>query len=187
MFSQERHFHGGPGGPRGGWQRGGWGGYGPWAMAFGGRGGGARVRRGNVRAAILALLAERPMHGYEMIQELEARTNGVWRPSAGSIYPTLQLLEDEGLVTGAESEGKRQFSLTDAGRAEAGKLEQAPWEEVTDDAGHASNLRDAAFQLGAAIVQVVRTGSEDQIAKTRDILNDARRRVYAVLGEEGEA
>ncbi len=189
MFGHGMHYHrGSGGGPRGGWQRGPWGGFGPWGPPFGGRGGGPRVRRGNVRAAILALLAERPMHGYEMIQELEARTNGLWRPSAGSIYPTLQLLEDEGLVTGEESEGKRRFSLTEAGRGEAEGLDRPPWEEVTDAGqGHASSLRDSAFQLGAAIIQVVRTGSEDQIAKTRDILNDARRRVYTVLGEDGEA
>jgi DNA-binding PadR family transcriptional regulator len=189
MFGHAKHFHGGlRGGPHGGWQRGPWGGFESWGPPFGARGGGPRVRRGNVRAAILALLAERPMHGYEMIRELEARTNGVWRPSAGSIYPTLQLLEDEGLVTGEESEGKRRFSLTAAGGAQAEELECPPWEEVTDEGeGHASSLRDSAFQLGAAIIQVVRTGSEDQIAKTRDILNDARRRVYTVLGEDGEA
>jgi DNA-binding PadR family transcriptional regulator len=189
MFGHRMHSHGGfGGGPRGSWQRGPWGGSGPWGPPFGGRGGGARVRRGNVRAAILALLAERPMHGYEMIQELEARTDGLWRPSAGSIYPTLQLLEDEGLVTGEESEGKRRFSLTDAGRAEVEELERPPWEEVRDQGeGQASSLRDSAFQLGAAIVQVARTGSEDQITKTREILNDARRRVYTVLGEDGEA
>ncbi|HYZ28812.1 MAG TPA: PadR family transcriptional regulator [Thermoleophilaceae bacterium] len=187
MFGQRMHGEW-RGGPYGGWQRGPWGGFAPWGPPFGGRGGGPRVRRGNVRAAILALLAERPMHGYEMIQELEGRTNGLWRPSAGSIYPTLQLLEDEGLVTGEESEGKRRFSLTDAGRAEAEELGRPPWEEVTDGGeAHASSLRDSAFQLGAAIIQVVRTGSEDQIAKTRDILNDARRRVYTVLGEDGEA
>lgn len=128
------------------------------------------------------------MHGYEMIQELQARTDGVWRPSAGSIYPTLQLLEDEGLVTSEESEGKRRFTLTDAGRAEAEKLDRPPWEEVTDEAeGHASTLRDSAFQLGAAIIQVVKTGSEGQIAKTRDILNDARKQVYTLLGEDDEA
>jgi DNA-binding PadR family transcriptional regulator len=128
------------------------------------------------------------MHGYEMIQELEERTGGRWTPSAGSIYPTLQLLEDEGLVTGEESGGKRRFSLTDAGRAEAEEIDRPPWEEVTDEGeGHASSLRDAGFQLGAAIIQVARTGSEDQIAKTRDILNDARRRVYTVLGEGGES
>jgi DNA-binding PadR family transcriptional regulator len=188
MFGHRMHSHGGfGGGPRGGWHRGGWGG-GLGGPPFGGRGGGPRVRRGNVRAAILALLAERPMHGYEMIQELEARTNGLWRPSAGSIYPTLQLLEDEELVTGEESEGKRRFSLTDAGRAEAEQLERPPWEEVADQGeGHASSLRDSAFQLGAAVMQVARTGSEDQIARTREILNDARRRVYTMLGEDGEA
>jgi DNA-binding PadR family transcriptional regulator len=188
MFGHRMHSHGGfGGGPRGGWHRGPWGG-GPWGPPFGGRGGGPRVPRGNVRAAILALLAERPMHGYEMIQELEARTDGLWRPSAGSIYPTLQLLEDEGLVSGEESGGKRRFSLTDAGRAEAEELERPPWAEVRDQGeGQASSLRDSAFQLGAAIVQVARAGSEDQIAKTREILNDARRQVYTVLGEDGEA
>ena len=187
MFGHRMHSHGGfGGGSRGGRHRGRWG-AGPWGPPVGGHGGGPRVRRGNVRAAILALLAERPMHGYEMIQELEARTDGLWRPSAGSIYPTLQLLEDEELVTGVESEGKRRFSLTDAGRAEAEKLERPPWEEVTDQGeGHALSLRDSAFQLGAAIMQVARTGSDDQIAKTREILNDARRRVYTVLGEDGE-
>src|SRR4051812_49795903 len=75
-----------------------------------------RVRRGDVRSAILALLDDRPMHGYEMIQELEERTGGRWTPSAGSIYPTLQLLEDEGLVTAEEGDGKRGFSLTDSGK-----------------------------------------------------------------------
>jgi DNA-binding PadR family transcriptional regulator len=189
MFGPWMHFHGGSGGGRrGGWQRGPWGGFGPWGPPFGWRGDGPRARRGNDRAAILALLAERPMHGYEMIQEVEARTNGRWRPSAGSIYPTLQLLEDEGLVTGEQSEGKRRFSLTDAGRAQAQELDRPPWEELADeDEGHASSLRDSGLQLGAAILQVVRTGSEEQITKTRDILNDARRRVYTVLGEDSDA
>ncbi|HTW98996.1 MAG TPA: PadR family transcriptional regulator, partial [Acidimicrobiales bacterium] len=82
----------------------------PWARErFGG--GGGRARRGNVRAALLALLAERPMHGYEMIQELDTRTGGAWRPSPGSIYPTLQMLEDEGLVTATEVDGRRTFTI----------------------------------------------------------------------------
>jgi DNA-binding PadR family transcriptional regulator len=150
--------------------------------------GGRRARRGDVRAAALLLLEEQPRNGYQLMQEIEERSGGAWRPSPGSIYPTLQLLEDEGLVTGEESGGKRRFSLTDAGRAEADGLDRPPWEQITDEgAGHASSLRDSAFQLGAAIIQVARTGSEDQIAKTRDILNDARRRVYTVLGEDGEA
>src|ERR687889_266882 len=78
--------------------------------------GGPRARRGDVRAAVLALLDERPMHGYEMIKEIEERTGGIWKPSAGSIYPTLALLEDEGLVRGEESDGKRRFTLTDEGK-----------------------------------------------------------------------
>ena len=95
----------------------------PWAT-FGGPGpggfrrrggGGGRARRGDVRAAILALLQERPMHGYEIITELASRTADVWRPSPGSVYPTLQLLEDEGLVNSVESAGKRRFSLTAEG------------------------------------------------------------------------
>src|ERR1700760_4080789 len=96
-----------------------------------GRGrGGPRARRGDVRAAVLALLAERPMHGYEMIKEIEERTDGAWVPSAGSIYPTLQLLEDEGLIRGKDSDGKRRFTLTDTGRAEQEQKaeEVAPWD-----------------------------------------------------------
>ena len=94
----------------------------------GGPGGGRRARRGDVRAAVLALLAERPMHGYEMIQELEERTNGMWRPSPGAVYPALQLLDDQGLVRSVDLEGKRRYELTDAGRAEV--PERAPWEDV---------------------------------------------------------
>jgi DNA-binding PadR family transcriptional regulator len=174
----------------GGWRKGGrgpWGGgWGPpfgWPMG----GGGMRAARGNVRAAILGLLAERPMHGYEMIQELSSRTSGMWRPSAGSIYPTLQLLEDEGLVRGEESDGRRRFALTDAGRAEAERLEQPPWERfVAEGNAPEARLREAAFKLAAAVMQVARTGSEEEVGKVRDVLVDARRRVYAVLGEDGD-
>jgi DNA-binding PadR family transcriptional regulator len=127
------------------------------------------------------------MHGYEMIQELAARTNDRWRPSAGSIYPTLQLLEDEGLVTSVESEGRRRFSLTDDGRAEAEKAERPPWEQFAeDDESGATNLRDAAIQLGAAVMQVARVGSQEQAEKVRDLLNETRKRVYGVLSENGE-
>ena len=94
--------------------------------------GGPRARRGDVRAAALALLTERPMHGYEMIKEIEERTGGIWQPSAGSIYPTLALLEDEGLVRSEESEGKRRFTLTDEGREQAeARSGDSPWEQVT--------------------------------------------------------
>jgi DNA-binding PadR family transcriptional regulator len=128
------------------------------------------------------------MHGYEMIQELQARSGGVWRPSAGSIYPTLQLLEDEGLVAAEEVDGKRRFTLTAEGVAEAERRPgRPPWEQVGEAANApAGRLRDGIFQLGAAVMQVVHTGNEDQVARTLDILNDARRRIYSLLGEDIE-
>jgi DNA-binding PadR family transcriptional regulator len=182
-----RGMHAGCRGPRGAWGPGGPFGWGGGSGPFGWPGGGPRARRGNVRAAILSLLAERPMHGYEMIQELSSRTNGLWRPSAGSIYPTLQLLEDEALVTSVEEEGRRRYSLTDAGRAEAEGLAEPPWRRFTDESETSGvSLRDAAFQLGAAVVQVARVGSEDQTATVRDLFVETRRRVYAVLSEDGE-
>jgi len=156
---------------------------GPWG--FGGRRRGRRGR-GDVRAAILALLAERPMHGYEMIQELEARTGGVWRPSPGSVYPTLQLLEDEGLIAGEEAEGRRRFTLTDAGRAEAERQGQgqAPWEQVTAGVAPAAwNLRDAIAQTAQAAWSVGAAGTEAQQTRALEILNEARRRLYAILAE----
>lgn len=160
---------------------------GPWGHRGRGHGRGRRGR-GDVRAAILALLAERPMHGYEMIQELEARTGGVWRPSPGSVYPTLQLLEDEDLIAGEESEGRRRFALTDAGRAEAERQGQrAPWEQVTAGVAPAAwNLRDAIAQTAQAAWSVGSAGSEAQQARALEILNDARRRLYSILAEGDE-
>src|SRR5215211_2889499 len=156
---------------------------GPWGRGRGrGRG---RRGRGDVRAAILALLAERPMHGHELIQELEARTGGVWRPSPGSVYPTLQLLEDEDLITGEEGEGRRRFTLTDAGRAEAERQgQQSPWEEVTAGvAPVAWNLRDAMGQIAQAFWSVANAGSEAQQARALEVLKDTRRQLYAILAE----
>jgi DNA-binding PadR family transcriptional regulator len=159
---------------------------GPWGFAGRGRGRGRRGR-GNVRAAILALLAERPMHGYEMIQELERRTGGVWRPSPGSVYPTLQLLEDEDLIAGEEVEGRRRFALTDAGRAEAERhAQRAPWEEATEGiAPVAFGLRGAIFQVGEAAWTVASAGTEAQQARALEVLTESRRRLYAILAEDG--
>ena len=154
-----------------------------------GRGrGGMRARRGDVRAAVLALLAERPMHGYEMIKELEERTAGAWTPSAGSIYPTLQMLEDEGLIRGEERDGKRRFALTDAGTAaQAEKAgEQTPWDAVRADADpEALSLRDSVRKLHHAIGQVVHAADEDQQKRVRELLDESRRKIYAILAEEG--
>jgi DNA-binding PadR family transcriptional regulator len=157
------------------WERGGFGP--PW--------GGQRARRGDVRLGVLGVLADRPMHGYEVIQELEARSGGRWRPSPGSVYPTLQMLEDEGLVKGEDRDGKRVFSITDAGRkalAERSDDASAPWESTGDD-HPVAGLRDAAFQLGAAAMQVAHAGNAEQIASTKAILDDARKKVYAILAE----
>jgi DNA-binding PadR family transcriptional regulator len=174
--------------------------FGPWGHGPGpgpgfgphggrGRGGrGRRTRRGNVRAALLALLAERPMHGYEMIQELDNRTGGVWRPSPGSVYPTLQMLEDEGKVTSEEQGGKRLFALSDTGREEAAGQAAAPWEEVTAAAGeNALRGRETVGQLMGALHQVMAVGSESQKARALDVVNDARRRLYGILADDPEA
>lgn len=174
-------------GPRG---RGGRGDWGPrrggpgWGGPRGGRGG--RARRGDVRAAIVALLAERPMHGYEMIQELSERTGGSWQPSPGSIYPTLTLLEEEGLVAGAEAGGKRQFTLTDAGREQAGARTGAtPWEEAVAGADpSALALREVLGTTAQAVKQVFRAGTPAQQAKAAEILTEARRKLYELLASE---
>jgi DNA-binding PadR family transcriptional regulator len=148
--------------------------------------GGPRARRGDVRAAVLTLLEERPMHGYEMIQELEERSGGLWRPSAGSIYPTLQLLEDEGLIKGEETEGKRRFELTDEGREQvAGREGPKPWEAVTAGADPGQiRLRESFWALRAAVQQVGGAGSVEQASQVRDLLDETRRKVYAILAED---
>src|SRR5919108_5659957 len=117
------------------------------------------IRRGNVRPAILAALKDRPMHGYQIIQELEAKTGGRWRPSAGSIYPTLQQLEDEGLVASEEVEGRRTYSLTEEGKkgANDSPLDRRDWLEV--DLRELADIRRLAIQLVGAAIEVSRVGS----------------------------
>jgi DNA-binding PadR family transcriptional regulator len=127
------------------------------------------------------------MHGYEMIKEIEERTEGAWAPSAGSIYPTLQLLEDEGLVRSEESDGKRRFTLTDAGRTaqEEKAGEEAPWDAVRADAGAEQiNLRDSLGKLNHAIGQVFHAADEAQQKQVHELLDETRRRIYAILAEE---
>ncbi len=166
----------------------GFGRHGEFGPGFGGPmfGRGAKVGRGDVRAAIIALLAEEPMHGYQIITELTERSGGVWRPSPGSVYPTLQAMEDQGLVTAAKSEGRRVFSLTDEGRAAADAAGDgpAPWEDAARGADRALvDLRGLMFEVGAAIFQVARAGSEPQINAVAEILTDTRRRIYLVLAD----
>jgi DNA-binding PadR family transcriptional regulator len=161
-------------------------GFGPGGRGKWRRGGPGRGRRGDVRTAILALLAERPMHGYEMIQQIAERSNGIWKPSPGSVYPTLQLLDDEGLITASESQGsKKLFELTDEGRAAAEKVETLPWDEIAEGVspGHI-NLRTAVVQLSAAVMQSAHAASADQQQRIVEILNNARREIYGILGED---
>jgi DNA-binding PadR family transcriptional regulator len=129
------------------------------------------------------------MHGYEMITEIEERSGGFWRPSAGSIYPTLQLLEDEGLIVGEESDGKRRFTLTDEGQKLAGeKAEESgsePWEQVRGGAPpELVNLGRSVHQLRAAVGQALKAGSEEQRRKVRELLDETRRGIYTILSEE---
>ncbi|BBY58084.1 hypothetical protein MSAR_12200 [Mycolicibacterium sarraceniae] len=138
-----------------------------------------------MRAAILKLLAERPMHGYEMIQEIAERTQDLWKPSPGSVYPTLQLLVDEGLLVATESEGsKKLFELTDEGRVAVEKIETAPWDEITEGADPGQvNIRAAVGQLFGAVRQAAFAANSEQQQRIIDIVNNARREIYQILGE----
>jgi DNA-binding PadR family transcriptional regulator len=149
------------------------------------RGGHQSVRRGDIRQLILAALQEKPMHGYQVIQELETLSGGRWRPSAGSVYPTLQQLEDEGLVRSEDVDGRRTYSLTDEGRAlvAATPAGRAPWAHA-DGVEEAINVRRLALQLVGAVMQVSKMGSPRMQREARDILVDARRKIYRLLAED---
>ena len=149
-------------------------------------GGGTRMGRGDVRAAVLALLAERPMHGYQIIQEIEERSGGTWKPSPGSVYPTLQLLTDEGLVDAEEAGGRKTYSLTEEGRqvAEAAAERSAPWETQAPKESARAALPKAGVELAQAVAQVGRTGSAEQVQQAVDVLGEARRKLYSILAQD---
>jgi DNA-binding PadR family transcriptional regulator len=156
-----------------------------------GPGRGPRMRRGDVRAAILALLVEQQRNGYQIIQEIERRSGGLWRPSAGAVYPALQQLEDEGLIEAVEDGGRRELRLTEAGRAYADAHPDelaAPWASVADSVDEdARSLFVIMAAVGAAAVQVAQAGSEAQVAKARKLLGDTRKGLYRILAEEEAA
>lgn len=146
---------------------------------------GVRAGRGEVRTAVLALVAEQPMHGYQIIREIDERTNGAWKPSAGSVYPTLQLLADEGLITAEESNGRKVYSLTEAGREEVAENgTAAPWDapETTNSSTFGA-LSKAGVELAQAASQVGRSGSKEQVHEAVTVLDEARRRLYAILAQ----
>ena len=145
-----------------------------------------RAGRGDIRAAIITLLAEQPMHGYQIMRELNERSGGAWRVSPGSVYPTLAQLEDEELVQAEQAGGKRVFTLTEAGKAEAEQFASAaPWQDMAAEVPPAvAELRDLMYQVRAAARQVVHAGSEQQLTAANDLLRETRRKLYALLAED---
>ncbi len=160
------------------------GGFGP--MGPGGRGRRGPGRRGDVRNAILALLEEGPRNGYQAIADIADRTDGLWRPSAGSVYPALGLLEDEGLIDVTEVDGKKAYVLTEAGRAYVADHKDEltePWKDVAKPREGFLDIRQELGQLSLALAQVVRAGDADQVAKARGVLDEARKSLYRILAD----
>jgi DNA-binding PadR family transcriptional regulator len=161
---------------------------------FGGRGwgphrrGGGRARRGDVRLALLRLLAEGPRNGYQLMQAIEERSEGFWRPSPGSVYPTLAQLEDEGLIRSEQIEGARRFEITDAGREhlESRAEEPDPWQPAAEEADNPLiELAPLVIQIGKATFQVASVGDRAQRDRARALLSDTRRALYRILAEDG--
>ena len=150
--------------------------------------GGTRMGKGDVRTAVLTLLAEKPMHGYQIIQQIEERSGGSWKPSPGSVYPTLQLLADEGLIKAEEAGGRKTYSLTEEGRevADAAAEKSAPWEgsSTRESSGRASALPKAGIDLAQAVAQVGRSGSPEQVKQAIAVLDDARRKLFSILAQD---
>lgn len=165
-------------------------GFGPDAHFGRGRGRGGRGRRGDVRAAILLLLEEQPMHGYELILQIKLRSEDVWRPSPGSIYPALAQLEDEGLVVIEKVAGRKTAKLTEAGTAyvEANRNDLGdPWADVKGDVGAQElDLRGLIGPLMGAVAQVASVGTPEQAGQAAEILTEARRALYRILAEDAE-
>jgi DNA-binding PadR family transcriptional regulator len=181
-----------------GWQKGPWewrgGPGGPWSGFWPGPPGpsrGPKAGRGDVRAAILALLQEGPRNGYQIMSEIEERSDGAWRPSPGAVYPALSQLADEGLIEAGETGGRRTFQLTDEGRryiADHPEAARPAWESMTHEQAEMPGLFVQAARLGGAIVQVAREGTPQQIREAEALLEEARRTMYQILAdhEHGE-
>ena len=158
------------------------------APAFAGQLGrmGGRMGRGDIRTAVLVELAEEPMHGYQLIQAIEKRSGGTWKPSPGSVYPTLQLLVDEGLATATQEGERKVYALTDAGKEAAAEFAAAPHPSESRrgwDSERAA-LPKAGAKLAQALGQVASSGSKEQQERAIAIIDDAHRKLYAILAEE---
>lgn len=148
-----------------------------------------RARRGELRDALLMLLAERPRTGYELINEVGGRTQGFWRPSPGSVYPLLQQLTDEGLVTLVGEDGRRVYRLTEQGERVAAERPAdagAPWENATAAVDErVLRIHRLVGEIGAAAAQVIGTGAGNHLDGAVEALGDVRRRLYLMLAEDG--
>ena len=158
-----------------------------WGSAFGGRGR-RRMRRGDVRAAVLVLLDEGPQSGYGLMSEIETRSEGAWRPSPGSMYPTITMLEEEGLIRPQAGEGRTPYELSDEGRAYVEEHREQlgePWARSAEGyGGDRLELRRLMGQLGAAAFQVATAGDDAQIAQSKAVLADARKALYRILADD---
>ncbi len=159
-------------------------------MGGGWGGGRRRMRRGDIRKAILLALQDGPAHGYEVMRRLEERSGGIWRPSPGSVYPTLQMLEDAGLVRSETADGTRTYTLTDQGTAEAAtqasaaRTEGSPWDLGDEADDRARELRQALSQVHLAAKQVASAGKPTQIERGIDVVQRARKELYQILAED---
>ena len=179
---------GGPGGWPGGPGRPGFEGPRGWWPGPPGPPRGPKAGRGDVRAAILALLKEGPRNGYQIMSEVEERSGGAWRPSPGAVYPALQQLADEGLIEAEESGGRRTFSLTEAGRRhieEDPETARPAWEAMAqDEPGEMPGLFAQAARLGGSIVQLAHAGTPEQIRAAEQLLERTRRQMYQILASD---
>jgi len=149
------------------------------------RGSRGRAHRGDVRTAVLLLLDEQPMHGYQLMQTIGERTGGAWSPSPGAVYPTINQLEDEGLVTVTADAGRKLVTITATGREALSEHGEA-WGDPF--AGHdpqapGSDLRRLVHELHEAVRQVARAGSDAQRQATASVLAEARRAIYLLLAD----
>ena len=164
---------------------------GPWGMRgprgrWGdsrGWGGGRRMRRGHIRTAILVSLRDEPAHGYEVMRRLEGMSGGLWRPSPGSVYPHLQMLEDEGLVRSTQVNGSRTYTLTEKGQ-EAAKSASPPWQQGGQDDDQLRTLRMTVGQLMSAAKQLSGAGEASQVERGIAVINKARKELYQILAED---
>ncbi|MFT4294829.1 MAG: PadR family transcriptional regulator [Micropruina sp.] len=164
---------------------------GPFASrGFGGRGRG-RARRGDIRQAVLALLAEEPMNGYQMIQTMAERTGGGWKPSPGAIYPALSQLEDERLIEPFDNNGAKAYRLTEGGQTAAALIDPKPWDAFNAENApeHPEVLRGLWKEfssLAMAAQELTRSGSRAQQQQAAQILAETRRSLYGLLASDGD-